>query len=78
WFAVAAPLVFWRRRRFIRVKIALSMLTVIVMNFAVIALTWSAGWRFIVPVEPLLSILAAVALASLLFGDEAIEAESFA
>jgi 4-amino-4-deoxy-L-arabinose transferase-like glycosyltransferase len=78
WLALAAPLVIWRRRTFIRTRIAVAILAVIILNFGVIASTWSTGWRFLVPVEPLLAILVAVALGAALFGDAAIEGERFA
>jgi 4-amino-4-deoxy-L-arabinose transferase-like glycosyltransferase len=73
--ALAAPLVLSRRRAAVNTTVAMACVGYVVLTFAVISITWSMGWRFMVPVEPELIVLVAVPLTAALFGDEAIFAE---
>ena len=75
WLVLASPLVLWRRRNAIATPIVIAIAVLLALNFAVIAMTWSMGWRFLAPVEPLLTVLVAVPLASVLFGESAVHAE---
>jgi len=58
-----APLAVRRRgtRGFEPVAAAIGL---VVFNVGIIAVTWSTGWRFMVPMEPLLQMLSAVVIAS--------------
>jgi len=58
-----APLAVWRRGRSALDPIAAAA-GLVVFNLAIIAATWSAGWRYMVPVEPLLQMLSAVVIAA--------------
>jgi hypothetical protein len=58
-----APLAIWRRGRSASVPI-IAAIGLVVFDLAIIAATWSAGWRYMVPVEPLLQMLSAVVIAS--------------
>ena len=71
-FAIAAPLVWWRRRAFIRSDAAMTCALFVLLSVAVITATWSMGWRFMVPVEPVIAVFAAVPIASLIFGEATI------
>jgi hypothetical protein len=42
----------------------IAAIGLVVFDLAIIAATWSAGWRYMVPVEPLLQMLSAVVIAS--------------
>jgi len=68
WLGLAAPFVAWHRR----IAFAAVLGCLLVLNIAVIALTWSQQWRFMVPVEPLLAMLAALPLTSAVFGETTI------
>ncbi|HEY6140028.1 MAG TPA: glycosyltransferase family 39 protein [Thermoanaerobaculia bacterium] len=59
-FGAAAPFVIRRN------SAVLAAFGIVVFNLAVIAATWSAGWRYLVPVEPLLAFLTAVTVARVL------------
>lgn len=75
-FALAAPLVLWRRRAYIDRRVTIGVVLFIALNFLVIAMTWtSQGWRLAVPVEPLIIMLAGVALATIAWGEERIRAD---
>lgn len=58
-----APLAVWRRGRRAFAPIA-AAIGLVVFDLGIIAATWSAGWRYMVPVEPLLQMLSAVVIAS--------------
>jgi hypothetical protein len=70
--ALAAPFIVWRRRAFIDVPNAIIFAAMIVFDLLTISMTWAAGWRFLVPVEPMIAAGAALALVAAFFGDEAI------
>ncbi len=76
WMALAAPLVIWRRRRFIHIPVAAIFVTFVLVNFLVIALTWSSNWRYVVPVEPLLAVLTSLAITLGFFGEAKVARES--
>jgi hypothetical protein len=78
WLVLVSPFVLWRRRHFIDSAIAVAILVMVILSVAVVALTWSVGWRFLVPSEPLLTVLVAVCLAAMMFGDSTIAREHFA
>jgi len=73
--ALAAPFVLWRRRKFVDTTTVTILAAFILFDFAAIAVTWTVGWRFAVPVEPLISIAVAIALAAMLFGESAVARE---
>lgn len=58
-----APLAVRRRGKAAVVPIA-AAIGLIVFNLGIVAATWSAGWRYMVPMEPLLQMLSAVVIAS--------------
>jgi 4-amino-4-deoxy-L-arabinose transferase-like glycosyltransferase len=68
WLALAAPLVVWWRRATLRTEVAGAMMALVLLSVLVVALTWSVGWRFMVPVEPLLAILTALVLVAVVDG----------
>jgi hypothetical protein len=70
--ALAAPFVVWRRRAFIDVPTAIVFAAMIAFDLLTISMTWAAGWRFLVPVEPMIAAAAALALVAAFFGDGAI------
>jgi Dolichyl-phosphate-mannose-protein mannosyltransferase len=76
-FAVlATPFVIWRRRSLVDMQATIILAALTALNFLAIALTWTVGWRFVVPVEPLISVGVALTLAAVVFGDRAIEREA--
>jgi hypothetical protein len=78
WLVLASPFVLWRRRHVIDSAIAVAILVMAILSIAVVALTWTVGWRFLVPSEPLLTLLVAVCVTAIVFGDSAIAREDFA
>jgi len=74
WLVLFAPLILWRRRALVQGKIVFAIVLLVIVNMLVIAMTWSVGWRFLVPVEPLLAVLAAVPIVTLLNGESAVVA----
>ena len=70
--SLAAPFVVWRRRAFVDVPTAIIFGAMIAFDLLTIAATWAIGWRFLVPVEPMIAAGAALALVAAFFGDEAI------
>ena len=71
--ALAAPFVVWRRRQAVNTTVAFTCIGYVALTLAVISITWSMGWRFMVPVEPELAMLVALPLTAAAFGDAAIE-----
>jgi hypothetical protein len=74
WLSLAAPLIIWRRRRAIHWVNALVMLLFVVLNLVAIGLTWSTGWRFLLPVEPVMAVMTALTLTVIVFGEDSIRA----
>jgi hypothetical protein len=70
--SLAAPFVVWRRRAFVDVPTAIIFGAMIVFDLLTIAATWAIGWRFLVPVEPMIAAGAALVLVAAFFGDSAI------
>jgi hypothetical protein len=58
-----APLAVRRRGTGALVPIV-AAICLVVFNLGIVAATWSAGWRYMVPVEPLLQMLSGVVIAS--------------
>jgi hypothetical protein len=61
--AFLSPIAIWRRRRIINTSPPIAALVLIAATLFLIGLTWSVGWRFLVPVEPLIACLAAMVIA---------------
>jgi 4-amino-4-deoxy-L-arabinose transferase-like glycosyltransferase len=72
WLGMAAPFVLWRRRRALSAEAIAPVFLAIALTHLFIAATWSTGWRFLVPIEPLLILLSSVTLTALFFGEAAI------
>ena len=60
--ALLSPIAIWRRRRIIDTSPPIAALVLIAASLFLIAMTWSVGWRFLVPVEPLLACSAAMVI----------------
>lgn len=60
--ALLAPVAIWRKRRVIDIFPAIVALVLIASSFVLIGMTWSVGWRFLVPVEPLIACSAAMVI----------------
>ena len=74
WLGLLAPFILWRRRDLVQGRIVFAIVLVVLINVLVIAMTWTVGWRFLVPVEPLLTVLAAVPIVVLINGESAVAA----
>jgi hypothetical protein len=60
--AFLSPIAIWRRRRIIDVSPPIAALVLIASSLLLIGMTWSVGWRFLVPVEPLIACSAAMVI----------------
>jgi len=74
--ALLAPPVVLRRRELTRWPAPAVFAVLVALDFLVIAITWTMRWRFVVPIEPVLSVGAAIPLAFWIFDESSITGES--
>lgn len=60
--ALLSPVAIWRRHQAIDTTAAIVALALIAASLILIGMTWSVGWRFLVPVEPLIACSAAMVI----------------